>query len=81
MKTVQPHLLRSARSLRLLSSVSRSITFRRERDTFTSPRDFSVTARRKEDDPTMAPKGQKFELKTPKGTKDCKLFSNVLDHL
>lgn len=23
----------------------------------------------------MAPKGQKFELKTPKGTKDCELAS------
>jgi hypothetical protein len=80
MKTVQPRLLRSARSLRLLSAVSRSTTFTRARETFTNSQNFSATARREEDDLIMAPKGQKFELKTPKGTKDCKLLWNVLEH-
>lgn len=88
MKTVKSHLLRSARSLRPSLAISRSITFAKARILFTSPRNFSITARRKEDDLAMAPKGQKFELKTPKGTKDWegkdmvirdKIFSTITE--
>src|ERR1700684_527204 len=75
MKTVQSHLLGSARSLRLSRTSSRSIKFTSARGALISPRNFSVTARRKEEDLAMARKGQKFELKTPKGTKDCESAS------
>ncbi len=80
MKNVQSLLLRSARSPRGPVAISRSITSARARNSFASPRNFAFTANAQEDDLTMAPKGQKFELKTPKGTKDCKLLSGVLGH-
>jgi len=80
MKNVQSLLLRSARSSRRPVAITRSITFARARNSFASPRNFSFTANAKEDDLTMAPKGQRFELKTPKGTKDCKLLSSGLGH-
>jgi len=73
MKTFQIQLLRSARSTRLKPRpIAFNLVTENKAKTFGNTRNFSVTARRKtEDDDEMAPKGQKFELKTPKGTKDC----------
>lgn len=73
MKTIQPHLCRSARSLRL-SRPSKSFKFAPPQAGFSSVGRLSRTVAGfiyKDDDTNMAPKGQKFELKTPKGTKDC----------
>jgi len=90
MKTFQIQLLRSARSTRLKPRpIAFNLVTENKAKTFGNTRNFSVTARRKtEDDDEMAPKGQKFELKTPKGTKDWegkdmvirdKIFSTITD--
>merc|ERR1711964_525152 len=89
-KTFQIQLLRSARSTRLKPRpIAFNLVTENKAKTFGNTRNFSVTARRKtEDDDEMAPKGQKFELKTPKGTKDWegkdmvirdKIFSTITD--
>ncbi|KAK0126081.1 Cytoplasmic and mitochondrial histidine tRNA synthetase [Cadophora gregata] len=90
MTTFQTQLLRSARSIPLTPGprAFNLITATRIA-TFGNTRNFSITARRRtEEDDEMAPKGQKFELKTPKGTKDWegkdmvirdKIFSTITD--
>lgn len=90
MRTTHITLLRSVRSLRLLTRTPLQISPRAW--DIVNPRNFAVTARRKERDPdfdlNMAPKGQKIEVKVPKGTRDFgpkdmairdKIFSTTID--
>jgi hypothetical protein len=73
MKTIQLHLSRSARSLRLLRP-QKSFRIAPPKAGFSNSASLSRTVTgfiQKDEDSDMAPKGQKFDLKTPKGTKDC----------
>ncbi|PBP27378.1 histidyl-tRNA synthetase [Diplocarpon rosae] len=88
MNTLRPQLPRSARSLRLIITTSERRLLRPTWTAIENTRKFSVTIRRRAEDDEMAPKGQKFELKTPKGTKDWegkdmvirdKIFSTITE--
>jgi hypothetical protein len=78
MKTIQANLLRSARSFRTPRPLQLRKEFPPAWGPFGSTRNFLSIAereerrRRRQEALEMAPKGQKFELKTAKGTKDCK---------
>lgn len=79
MKNTVFQLLRSARSSRPLfkkssdcSVILTRITTIRSLSTISPPKQ-SITQQNTFEDIDMAPKAPKFELKTPKGTKDCKI--------
>ncbi|TVY28051.1 Histidine--tRNA ligase, mitochondrial [Lachnellula hyalina] len=91
MKAIQPHLSRSARSLRLLRP-PKPFRIPPSKAAFSSSAPLSRTVtgfiQRDGNPADMAPKGQKFDLKTPKGTKDWqgpdmvirdKIFSTITE--
>ncbi|KAK2626729.1 hypothetical protein QTJ16_003904 [Diplocarpon rosae] len=88
MNTLRPQLPGSARSIRLKITTPERRFLRPTWTAIENTRNFSVTVRRRAEDDEMAPKGQKFELKTPKGTKDWegkdmvirdKIFSTITE--
>jgi hypothetical protein len=75
MKPFHTQLLRSARSSRL----PRRLLFANSRSAWTpAAPQLSKAERKSIEELNMAPKGPKFELKTPKGTKDCRNAPHVL---
>ncbi|TVY69027.1 Mitochondrial histidine--tRNA ligase [Lachnellula suecica] len=90
MKTIQLHLSRSARSLRLFRP-AKPFRVAPPKAGFSSSASLSRTVAgfiNRDEELDMAPKGQKFELKTPKGTKDWegkdmvirdKIFSTITE--
>jgi hypothetical protein len=73
MKLIQFQFTRSARSLRILqrSKQPRISPPAPAGPWITRSRNFSASFKSRTEDADMAPKGQKFDLKVPKGTKDC----------
>jgi hypothetical protein len=74
MKAFHTQLLRSARSSRL----PRRLQFANSRSAWTPASPQLSKAERKLIEELNMAKGQKFELKTPKGTKDCRNAPHVL---
>ncbi|KAK6586388.1 hypothetical protein PZA11_001445 [Diplocarpon coronariae] len=88
MNTLRSQLARSTRSLRVIPIAPERRLLRPEWTAIENTRNFSVTTKLRSEDDEMAPKGQKFELKTPKGTKDWegkdmvirdKIFSTITE--
>lgn len=71
MKVLQTQLLRSARSLRLPRLLRLPNTYTRSAWAPSTPA-LSKAERKKYYEELNMAKGPKFELKTPKGTKDCR---------
>lgn len=71
MKVIRLQSIRSTRSLRFLPLRPVPKSFSPHSTPITYSRSSSQQVLGQTEDADMAPKGQKFELKTPKGTKDC----------
>ena len=71
MKVIRLLPIWSTRSLRLPRARPNPRPFPPPPAPISCARTFSHTVLKRTEDIDMAPKGEKFELKTPKGTKDC----------
>jgi hypothetical protein len=71
MKAIRLQSIRSARSLQFPRIRPYSIRLPPQPTFISCSRTLSHTVLERTEGIDMAPKGEKFELKTPKGTKDC----------